>query len=224
MTGHERSVKCTFLSMQTPPTDIPQVYTPLSVKVNPLCLQELTLPDATVSGRAGTDLPLAIDYPMPRDIGIIRDSSHRITDDAGRASPHNSCNLAIGGDSAGRNLTNNGVDPLVEWDVFNKISREIFGHGREFPFDVTIALPPAGQRFAALSPLDPCQCLPSPCMTVKLQDSKTSPDEKPLLEAPVISTTRDPGLGIKITNHRLWGNCASYQSPPNGRVSEVCKL
>lgn len=143
MTGHQRSVKRTFLSMRAPPTDLPEVYTTLSVKVNPLCLQELTLPDATVSGRAGTDLPLAIDHPMPRDIDIIRDSSHRIADDAGRASPHDPCNLAIGGNPAGRNLTNNGVDPLVEWDVFNKMPGEIFEHGRELPFNATIVLPRA---------------------------------------------------------------------------------
>lgn len=122
MTGHQKSVGRSFRLIRAPPTDLPEVYTPLSVKVNPLCLQELPLPDTPVSAAAATDLALAIDHPVPRDVGIIRNGSHRVTDDAGRASPHNPCNLAIGGDSAGRNLTNNGVNPLVQWDFFTKIS------------------------------------------------------------------------------------------------------
>lgn len=154
--------------MRTAPTDLPEVYTPPSVEVNPLCLQELPLPDTPVSARAGTDLALAIDHPVPRDIGITRNSSHRITDDAGRASPHNPCNLAIGGDPPGRNLTNNGVNPLVQWDI----SHKIFRHDLNFPFNGTIVFPPARQPVARLLPQDPCQCLPSYCGSVKFQEAR----------------------------------------------------
>ncbi len=63
--------------------------------------------------------------PMPGNIGVTGKRSHRIADDTGRTSADNFGNLAVGSYLAGRNVTNNGIYPLVQRDAFD-VSADIF--------------------------------------------------------------------------------------------------
>lgn len=100
------------------PADLGEIHTPLSVKADPFRFQQLTLLNATVPVSPRTDFAPMIDDPMPGDIGVTGESSHRITDDAGRTFPHNFCDLAVGDDLTGRNLTDNGIYSLVQGRFF----------------------------------------------------------------------------------------------------------
>lgn len=99
------------------PSDFVEIYTPLLVKANSFRLQQPTLFSAAVPARSETDPALAIDDPVPGHIGVTGKRRHRIADDTGRTSAGNSGNLAVRSYLAGRNVTNNGIYPLVQREV-----------------------------------------------------------------------------------------------------------
>ena len=99
------------------PSDFVEIHTPLLVKANSFRLQQPALLSAAVPARSETDPTPAIDDPMPGNIGVTGKRSHRIADDPGRTSADNSGNLAVSSYLAGRNVTNNGIYPLVERNV-----------------------------------------------------------------------------------------------------------
>jgi len=96
------------------PSDLVEIHTSLMVEANSFRLQQPALFNAAVPARSETDPALAIDDPMPGNIGVTGKHSHRIADDTGRTSADNSGNLAVGSYLAGRNVTNNGIYPLVQ--------------------------------------------------------------------------------------------------------------
>jgi len=96
------------------PSDLVEIHTSLMVEANSFRLQQPALFSAAVPARSETDPALATDDPMPRNIGVTGKHSHRIADDTGRTSADNSGNLAVGSYLAGRNVTNNGIYPLVQ--------------------------------------------------------------------------------------------------------------
>jgi hypothetical protein len=100
------------------PSDLVEIHTSLMVEANSFRLQQPALLSAAVPARSETDPALAIDDPMPGNIYVTGKRSHRIADDTGRTSADNFGNLAVGSYLAGRNVTNNGIYPLVQRDAF----------------------------------------------------------------------------------------------------------
>lgn len=99
------------------PSDFVEIHTSLMVEANSFRLQQPALLSAAVPALSQTDPALAIDDPMPGNIDVTGKRSHRIADDTGRTSADNSGNLAVSRYLAGRNVTNNGIYPLVQRDI-----------------------------------------------------------------------------------------------------------
>jgi len=108
------------------PSDLVEIHTSLMVEANSFRLQQPALFSAAVPARSETDPALAIDDPMPRNIGVTGKRSHRKADDTGRTSADNSGNLAVSSYLAGRNVTNNGIYPLVQRHVWECIFEHSF--------------------------------------------------------------------------------------------------
>ena len=106
-----------MIPLLSEPSDLVEIHTSLMVEANSFRLQQPALFSAAVPARSETDPALAIDDPMPRNIGVTGKRSHRKADDTGRTSADNSGNLAVSSYLAGRNVTNNGIYPLVQRDV-----------------------------------------------------------------------------------------------------------
>jgi hypothetical protein len=51
------------------PSDGGEVHAPVTIEAHSLCLEQEALPDIAIAAAARTDLALAIDDPMPWDLG-----------------------------------------------------------------------------------------------------------------------------------------------------------
>lgn len=81
----------------------------MGVKKHPLRPQQMPLNDIAVITTAWADFPLAVDHPLPRDIVPGRQRHHGEADGTRRTADLPG-NAAIGGDPAGRNLADQGIN------------------------------------------------------------------------------------------------------------------
>lgn len=87
---------------------------PLFVKDDPFFFQQLTLQEGADSIAVVANAALAVDHPLPGHIAVLGPvSGQRTADPAGGALPYQPGDLAVSGDLAGGDLTDNIVDLLV---------------------------------------------------------------------------------------------------------------